>query len=355
MTEDREKKRLMLVIRSSSPARCGIVGNPTDGYGGTVISCSMAERAYVEVRPCDCLRLNVSAYETVLSVEEDFSLRGDYFDIPRTVLTYLDMKEARLELRAWSDIPFQAGLAGSTAMFAAIFGALAAFKGIKPNRYEIAEHLHKIERELLHIQCGFQDQYMTVFGGLNYMEFRDKQWRRAFEEQVFACVEPLAAEVPALPFIVAHTGKQRVSGTMLKPIRLRWEDGERAVVEGYERIAELARIAKRAFISGQWEKLGALMNENHQIQQSLGASGEANDRLIRTALEAGAQGAKLAGAGGGGTIIALAADPEPVIAALKAAGATRILFPRPSAGLEVRVENEADTPPLVAANAQPRA
>ena len=54
-----------------------------------------------------------------------------------------------------------------------------------------------------------------------------------------------------------------------------------------------------------WELLGQLMNENHAIQRDLGGSGDSNERLIDGSFAAGTLGAKLAGAGDGGTIIAL--------------------------------------------------
>jgi mevalonate kinase len=82
------------------------------------------------------------------------------------------------------------------------------------------------------------------------------------------------------------------------------------------------------------------MDENHAIQRDLGGSGESNERLIAAALEAGALGAKLAGAGDGGTIIALWpwADAEPLEEALYAAGASAIY--RPEVGPGVMVETE---------------
>ena len=79
------------------------------------------------------------------------------------------------------------------------------------------------------------------------------------------------------------------------------------------------------------------MNENHAIQRNLGGSGAANERLIQAALDNGALGAKLAGAGDGGTIIALHPEPEHLGNLLSQAGAARILRLRPVAG--ARLEN----------------
>ena len=79
------------------------------------------------------------------------------------------------------------------------------------------------------------------------------------------------------------------------------------------------------------------MDESHAIVRDLGGSGAANERLIRAAREAGALGAKLAGAGQGGTIVALwsGSDPEPLEAALREAGAVAILRPEPCEGVRV--------------------
>ena len=304
-----------------------------------MLSCSIPKRAYAEVSPCETLRVTISYQAEDLRSPADFELKGNFVDLGRRILKYLDMQDAKFELRAWSDIPFQAGLSGSTALSAAIFAACAEWRGIKYGPYEIAERLHKIEREWLGIQCGYQDHYMSVFGGLNYMDFREKEHRRELEDEIYATVEPLQDHVKELPFVVAHTGVNRPAGTKLRPLRLRWEDGEQIIVDGYRRAGELGRLAKRALLHGDWSALGKLMNENHSIQQSVGGSGEINDRMIEAARSAGAEGAKLAGAGGGGTIIALATKPEPVIAALQSAGASEFYTPEVVPGLQVARED----------------
>lgn len=329
----------MKLIRASAPGRCGIIGNPTDGYGGTVISCSLELRARVEVKPSDSLRIIVSESEIELSSTEDFELKKDHFDIPKAILQFMEMTGEGLEIRSSSDIPFCAGLAGSSATLAAIYGALAAWRGIEDSPYMAAEKIHRIEQTILKVQCGFQDHYMAVFGGLQCMDFRGKEDCEPYETGVFASMESLASLVPELPFILAHTGIEHNSGNVHRPIRERWMAGDRDVIEGYTRISYLARQGKKALINRDWKTLGNLMNENHEIQKGLGGSGEVNELMIGAARKAGALGAKLAGAGQGGTIIALATDPEPVLTSLKEAGATQLLFPKPSPGLQLEIVN----------------
>ncbi|HUU43601.1 MAG TPA: hypothetical protein VMX57_07470 [Planctomycetota bacterium] len=328
-------------IEASAPGRCGIVGNPTDGYGGCVISCSLSERAHVTLTaPADELSVTVAGETAVLRTRADYALREDYFDCVRAVLSFLRRFDLKFHMDVTTAIPVNAGLAGSTAVLVSVLAALLKLLGREHHKHYLAEMLRVIELHYLKIQCGYQDQYMTVFGGLNYLDFRGKEHYRTIEEEVYATVEPLTDMVSEIPFVVVHTGKKRVSGAILRPIRERWEDGDREVVEGYERIARLCQRGKRALIDRDWRTLARLMNENHRIQQKLGASGEENDRLIHVALRNGAVAAKLAGAGGGGTIIALSFEPDRMLDALRAEGAAEVIHPVPSQGVTCAIVEE---------------
>jgi galactokinase/mevalonate kinase-like predicted kinase len=328
------------MIRSTAPGRAGIVGNPTDGYGGTVVSSSLAERAMVSLTAAAETRLDVCGQRETIRSREDLRLTGGYTDIAKAVLTMFEgsILDRSFHLEAATSIPMRAGLAGSTAMITAILGAVLRLLEIDLNRYQIAEATRKIEFETMGVTCGFQDQYMAAFGGLNCLDFRGKDPHAAGQEPIFAMVEPLAAHIPELPALLANTGVQHHSGTVHKGLRERWIEGEPAVVQGYVRIADLAREAKKALLNQDWECLGAAMNENHAIQRDLGGSGEANERLIGAALGAGAWGAKLAGAGHGGTILALHPEPDRLAIELEEAGAVRVLPVTPSDGLIVESE-----------------
>ncbi len=247
----------------------------------------------------------------------------------------IDPAEARFSLDISTDIPMQAGMAGSTAIVVTLVGALDRHYGWKLHPWAVAETARKIENRVMGVVCGFQDQHMAVFGGLNYMDFAGKQQLEQRDDEPLATVEPLAAFAPIPPLLTANTGVRHHSGTVHKSPRDRWLAGEQAVIDAYSRIAEIARLGKRSLLAGDWNTLGALMNENHEIVANLGGSGEANERLIRAARSAGAYGAKLAGAGGGGTILALCEDMERVSAALLEAGAAALTTPYPSSGLTI--------------------
>ena len=308
-------------VMATAPGRAGIIGNPTDGYGGSLVSCAIKDRATAIIVPADQLIIENETGKTVLKWENDFANRGDHFDIVRSVLRYFRLYDLKARIRTETRIPEQAGLAGSTAIIAAVLTAVSAYIGKSFNRYFLAELNRIIELNYMKCQCGYQDAYMTTFGGLNYLDFRGKEYYKDLHSEQYATVENLAEYISELPFIVAHTGIKHHSGQFHKPLRERWLEGDPVVAKAYEDITALAREGKKALINRRWEHLGYLMNENHRIQDSIADSGEQNNYMIRVARKNGALGAKLAGAGGGGTIIALTLEPERTKEALLQAGA----------------------------------
>jgi galactokinase/mevalonate kinase-like predicted kinase len=311
-------------------------------YGGSVISCSTQERAVVLVEPADKLTFEVAGVKHVVNGPADLVLDGSYFDVAKAICDFLDLSEERFSLRWSCSVPFRAGLSSSSAMMVSMLSAVLAYLGRNEHLYYLAEMARHIELHYL-VLCGYQDAYMCTFGGINYMDFREKQFYRSFGDEPYTTVESLSSCVPELPFILAHTGLKRSSATVHMPIRERWLDGDQEVTRCYNRIAHLARMGKRAMLSADWQTLGELMIENHSIQSDLGGSGPENDRLIAAAIQGGALGAKLSGAGGGGTIIALTQNPDAVIQAVQEAGASRILIPSPEPGVTVKaIQNDQD-------------
>ena len=327
-------KRALVV---SAPGRANLIGNPTDIYGGAVLSCSVDLRARVRLETADAWILATEGTTCEIRSERDLAVRGDLFDVARAVLAHAGTPRPACRIEYASQIPLRSGLAGSTALVVSLLHALGVWRGRTLGPYELAETARRIELSLLEVVCGYVDHYMCTFGGLRYLDFRGKGIDRSDGEPPFATVEPLERCAPGLPFVLGFTGVQHSSGTVHSPIRERWLAGDPEVVAGYERVSEIARLGKRAFLAGDFERLGALMNENHAIQRDFGGSGESNERLIAAALAGGALGAKLAGAGDGGTIVALCREDgiSRIESALREAGAAALYRPAPTPGVTV--------------------
>lgn len=325
-------------LRASAPARANLIGNPSDQYGGATLSCALPLRARVALEPLASARgagscvLEAKGRRITLSGPGDLSLRQDRFDWVRAVLAARGRALPPLRIAFETDIPRQSGVAGSTALVVALLHALAAWEGETLHPWALAERARQVEACQLGIQCGFVDPYACVFGGLRYVDLRGKAADLDPAQAPLASVEALGPWAPTLPFVVAFTGVRHASGAVHAPIRRRWLAGEARVRRAYERVAALAAEGKRALLEGDWSWLGELMNENHAIQRGLGGSGEPDERLIAAARAAGAPGAKLAGAGHGGSIVALwpGGDPSLLADALRRAGATALWQPAPA-------------------------
>ena len=155
------------MIRSTTSGRAGIIGNPTDGYGGAMIACSVKNCAAASIEPHDELLVQNQNGSKVLHWKNDFENKGDYFDIFRSVLRYFKAYDIKAKITTQSNIPVQAGLAGSTAILSSLLSAVLAYMGKDVNRYQLAEINRDIELNYLKCQCGYHDAYMTTFGGLN--------------------------------------------------------------------------------------------------------------------------------------------------------------------------------------------
>jgi len=335
------------MIHVSAPGRGGIIGNPSDIYGGTVVSCAVSERAEVVVSASPRLILDIYGHFAVIESPEqlEFDSELHYLDVGKAVWRYLRKSDyverglidpkASFHVRAQSSIPLRAGCAGSTAMLVCILAGILTHLKVPFERHELAELARRIERHELGVHCGYQDHYMIIFGGLNCVDLRDKEDHGEGPASPYATVEPLTADVQTLPFILANTGIQRHSGAFHAEPRRHWENGDQQRIEGFARIGELGRLGKKALLRQDWHLLGELMNENHALSCELTGCGEANERLIAAALKHGALGAKLSGAGRGGTIIALHENPDWMGERLLQEGAERLIRFHPGPGLTV--------------------
>jgi len=205
------------------------------------------------------------------------------------------------------------------------------------NDYVLAELCQRVEAKELGITCGYADRYVPLFGGLAYLDYRGKLHQKPIGEEPFVTYERLDIWVPDLPLVVAFTGVVRESGDVHSVMRGRYleehADYERGgpkpfMLEVMERVGATAWRGKMALLRQDWAEFGRLMGENHRLVDEMmtycglpGGAGEANNALIQAALAAGALGAKLTGAGGGGSVFALVrpGHEEELVEALRTA------------------------------------
>ena len=307
----------MVRIETSAPGRCGILGNPSDIYGGAVLSCSIParNRCILEFGPQTAPLPDSRLWNAVMSRLPITGYRVSYE----------------------TNIPRSSGLSGSTAMMAAMTLAALVVRGEAPDlssvdgRTTLAELARDIERYDAKIVCGFQDAYMIAHGGLQLMEFPGKH---PITPGPHGQLQSINAKAP---FLLITTGVERLSGSVHGPMIDRWLAGEPDVVETMLALPHLAREGAVALQQENWTLVGEMMLENHQRIAALGGSGEPIDKLINDCLQNGATGAKLAGAGLGGTVIALTENANELRDRLEKLGYTQFMVPAPGEGCRVDV------------------
>ncbi len=347
-------------VVASAPGRAGLLGNPSDMYGGTVVAFAIPRRAYVAIQPAPRLRLLALDAKLDLTVESSDDLRlaaapsalaaarmhpetlaearrSTYLNVLKAVVAAQGMQRAQVELRCWSEVPPGAGLSSSSALLVAALHATNTWLSRTTPMHQFSETAREIEFSRMGITCGFQDFYATTFGGLICMDFRGKEDWRGPTVDPLATVEPLLEPDAELPFVLAHTGRQRDSGETHRPLRSRWVEGDPHVRAAMHALGSIARQTKRDLLERNWPAVGTAMNAAHRHIATVGGSGPVVDALTERAIKLGAHGAKLAGAGLGGTIVALHDDPAWLARTIVEHGAASA-FPVPRAAPGVRVE-----------------
>jgi mevalonate kinase len=212
-----------------------------------------------------------------------------------------------MTLTAHASVPPQAGLGSSAAMAVAVARAIAGAHGLATTDAAIAAAANAAETEFHHRPSGV-DVALAMRGGIGVFR-RDVGF------------VPIAA--PSITLAVGLSGDGRSTSAMVDRVAaaIRGTDDPRITALGEHAAAGAADLAR-----GDLVDLGARMSAAHVVLADLGVSSAKLDELVAVARDAGALGAKLTGAGGGGAVIALAPAREAVVlAAWQAAGYTAML------------------------------
>jgi mevalonate kinase len=238
-----------------------------------------------------------------------------------------------VEITTRSQIPSGSGLGSSAAVTVATVATMLSGKG-DLDVEEVARKSFKVE---LAVQGrASPTDTSTSCNGRGVLVSREKMdgflWAiEAGENRWFVHQR----DVPDLTFVVGHTGIHASTGPLVANVK-RLVDSSREAAEAVERIGDLVMDGAVALQKGDRPKLGKLMVENHELLNSLGVGHPMLDRAV-AACSRVSHGAKLTGAGGGGSMIALTDDPESTSKAILSAGCTPIVVKVGSQG--VRLES----------------
>ncbi|MBE9529219.1 MAG: GHMP kinase [Proteobacteria bacterium] len=287
------------MIISKTPFRVSFVGGGTDlaeFYSvepGAVVSASIDRYMYICVnkRFDHTIRVSYSKTEIVETVDEI------QHPIVKECLKLTGVEDS-IEVTSVSDIPAGTGLGSSSSFTVGLLHALYAYKGIHVTPERLASEACRIEIDILKEPIGKQDQYIAAYGGLQFIRFNPDG--TVYVDPIL-CTKEVKKELSE-NLMFFYTGVSRQASTILTEQK----KNTAAKMEHLKKVRDLTPVLRDVLTEGgALTRFGKLLNEGWVLKKSFaeGISNAGIDESYARALEAGAVGGKLLGAGGGGFLL----------------------------------------------------
>lgn len=285
------------MILAKAPMRVSFFGGGSDipshykRWGGSTLSTAIDKYVYVAVghTPHNHIKISYAKQEVVTHVNDIKN------EIVRNALKYFDI-DSNIEINSFADIPTMGtGLGGSSSFTCALVAALAEYKELEYNPFQIGETACQIEIEMCGWNIGRQDQYAAAFGGMNYIKYYPDDRIK---------VQKLDANYIDHYMILVPTNITRHAAEILDKINMP------------EKNSLIMELSKQADFHAEglpdYDFYAKSLNEAWKMKKSLQSdiSNPEIDLMYDKCLTAGAKGAKLLGAGGGGYMLALTEDKD---------------------------------------------
>lgn len=322
-----------MIFRSKAPLRLGLAGGGTDVspysdlYGGAVLNVTISMYAYATIELLEEEKIIIRAADRDEEIEYDLKnelpLEGK-LDLAKGVYNHIVKEYGKVssgfKITTYVDAPAGSGLGSSSTLVVAILGAFAEWLKLPLGEYDAAQIAYKIERQDLKMAGGKQDQYAATFGGVNFMEFYA-------DDKVI--VNPLRIRPEYLRelennLLLFYTSTSRDSATIIEAQSKNVQEKKSSSIEAMHQLKEQAQMMKEALLTGRIDEVGKILDFGFQQkkQMAAGISNPMLEEMYNTALQAGATGGKISGAGGGGfmTFYCPGTSRYAVIAALQKFG-----------------------------------
>jgi D-glycero-alpha-D-manno-heptose-7-phosphate kinase len=296
----------MLIARA--PMRISFGGGGTDleayyaKYGGLVISTAINKYFYAIITNDESEDLQVISadYRSLFrhSPYNDLFWNGD-LALPKAVLHHFGIRRG-INLFVASEVPPGTGLGSSSAAAVTMVRAISTLVEQPMTKQQVAEVASYIEISKMEMPIGKQDQYAAAFGGLNKITFSSEG----------VTVEPvkIAPDVRQIlesRLMLFFTGSSRESTSILKQQRKSTQEQDEAVLGALHNIKQVAVDVQQCLETGDLDEFARLLHYSWQEKRRLapGLSTGFIDECYTLALEYGATGGKITGAGGGGFLM----------------------------------------------------
>ncbi|MYD43187.1 MAG: hydroxymethylglutaryl-CoA reductase, degradative [Gammaproteobacteria bacterium] len=233
------------------------------------------------------------------------------------LLRELNLADASINIEVFPNIPRAMGLGGSAAIAVAVIRAMDEFFKLGMSAERVNELAYACEKSAHGAPSGVDNTIATFGKPLIYKPSGDS------DSRLFEVLRP---KTP-IHLVVGMSGKESLTANMVGQVRKAHDQRPAAYNMLFDQIASITVEGTEAFIAGDLETLGELMNMAHGCLNALQLSTPVLEELVFLARSNGALGAKITGAGGGGSIVALCPDRQAQVAtAIETAGYQTVTF-----------------------------
>ena len=314
------------MIMTRSPLRISLGGGGTDlpsyyhEHSGFVVAAAIDKYVYLMIHRRFVPRILLK-YSQMEEVERIDDIKHPLI---RESLRLLEWDDLRLEISSMADIPAGTGLGSSGSFTTALLKALHVQKKHLIHPRELAEQACKIEMDILKEPVGKQDQYIASFGGLTCFQILPNgqvdAWPLKVSEETLYDMED--------HLLLFFTGYTRSASEILKEQDVKSKKNDQHMIANLHFIKQIGRDVKDALEAGDLKRFGELMNIHwqHKKERSSSMSNERINQWYDLAMQNGALGGKLIGAGGGGFLMFFCEDRARVRQALAKQGLEEVRF-----------------------------
>jgi D-glycero-alpha-D-manno-heptose-7-phosphate kinase len=311
-------------------------------FGGAVLSAAINKYFYTILgRRTDGRVQVISSDLRIFETWQDIAkkeIQGSDLEIPLAILKEVS-RDVAVDLFLASEIPPGTGLGSSASVCVNILKTLTTYIHQPLSKYDLAEKAFHIARYVLGKQVGKQDEYAAAFGGLNYISF-DPDGKTLVEptEQ-----DPVLLRELESNLMLFFTGAAHNSWTILQEQEASTRRHSGATVEALHEVKTLATLMRAALQKGELHQFGKLLHEGWQAKRRVSGriSTRRIDELYALAIQHGALGGKITGAGGGGFLLLYCErEHQPAVRdAMHKAGVREMAFGFDSQGAQVLVND----------------
>jgi D-glycero-alpha-D-manno-heptose-7-phosphate kinase len=300
-----------MIIRSKAPLRIGLAGGGTDVspysdlYGGAILNATIDLYAYASLEPLETGKIEFvidgttqkivfDSYEE-LEMHEGFEL---FIGVYNRVVKEFNCGAKSFRLTSYIDVPQGSGLGTSSTIVVSLLGAFVEWLKLPLGKYDIAHLAYEIERKDLKMSGGKQDQYAATFGGINFIEF-------LANDRVIVNPLSLKNEVVyelEMCLLLYFTKTQRLSAQIIDDQVKNVNSNNTNAIEAMHHLKEQAILMKEFLMKGELNSIGENLHQGWENKKKMAhsISNSLIDEIYTSAINAGASGGKISGAGGGG-------------------------------------------------------